>query len=66
MKQPIDRADILRLAAEAQLDVRTVKRAVDRGVDSLRAAVDRERLRQAAEKLGLQLDPPAEEGSESR
>lgn len=52
----IDRADILRLAAESGLDVRTVKGAVENGVDSLRAGVDRVRLRQAAEKLSLKIN----------
>jgi len=51
----LDRRDILRLAAETGLDARTVKRAADRGVDSLRAEVDRERLRAAAAKLKLTL-----------
>lgn len=51
-----DRADILRLAAESGLDVRTVKGAIERGVNSLRAGVDRVRLRKAAEKLSLRLD----------
>lgn len=55
MKKTLSRADILRLAAETGLDVRTVKRAVDRGVESLRAEVDRERLKAAAEKLGVKL-----------
>jgi hypothetical protein len=56
MEQPsISRNVILRLAADSQLDPRTVKRAVDRGVDTLRAEVDRARLREAAAKLGLVL-----------
>jgi hypothetical protein len=55
MEREITRTDILRLAAEAELDPRTVKRAVDRGIDTLRAEVDRTRIRAAAEKLGLQL-----------
>ena len=55
MERTITRTDILRLAAEAELDPRTVKRAVDRGVDTLRAEVDRSRIRAAAEKLGLEL-----------
>ena len=57
MKKPsaLDRADILRLSAETGLDARTVKRAVEHGVDSLRAEVDKERLRAAAEKLSLKL-----------
>jgi hypothetical protein len=49
----IDRADMLRLAATAQLDVRTVKRAYSSGVASLRAEVDKERLRNAAKELKL-------------
>lgn len=51
----IERADILRLAAETGLDVRTVKRAVDKGVKTIRAEVDRKRLDDAAKKLGLKL-----------
>jgi hypothetical protein len=53
MKKTIDKTDILRLAAEAQIDPRTVKRALDNGIDSLRAEVDRQRLRDAAKRLGL-------------
>ena len=53
----IDRADILRLAAEAQLDPRTVKRAVEHGISSVRAEFARERLRIAAEKLSVALRP---------
>jgi hypothetical protein len=54
MKKPtINNSDILRLAAESQLDPRTVKKAVDNGVDSLRAQVDRQRLREAAKRLGM-------------
>jgi len=52
----MDRADVLRLAAESGLDARTVRGALERGVDSLRAGVDRVRLRQAAEKLALKID----------
>lgn len=51
----LTRGDILRLAAEAQIDPRTVKRAIDHGIDALKAAVDRERIRLAAKKLGLVL-----------
>jgi hypothetical protein len=50
-----DRADVLRLAAEAQIDPRTVKRAIEHGVDVLRASVDRDRIRVAAKKLGIKL-----------
>jgi coenzyme F420-reducing hydrogenase delta subunit len=49
----MDRVDILRLAAEAEIDPRTVKKAVENGIDSLRAEVDRVRLRDAAKRLGL-------------
>lgn len=52
----ITRADIYRLAAEAQLDPRTVKRALERGIDSMQAAVDKERLRAAATKLKLKVE----------
>jgi hypothetical protein len=56
---PVDlgpqRATILRLAAETQLDPRTVKRAVEEGVGALKAAIDRERLREAAKRLGVKL-----------
>jgi hypothetical protein len=53
MKKPADRSDILRLAAEAQIDPRTVKKALENGVNSLRAEVDRQRLREAAKRLGM-------------
>lgn len=52
-KKDLDRADILKLAAQAQLDVRTVKKAVAKGIGSLRAEVDKERLRIAAKSLKL-------------
>jgi hypothetical protein len=51
----IDRATLLRLAAEAQLDPRTVQRAVEKGVESLKSEFDRERLRTAAQKLSIRL-----------
>jgi hypothetical protein len=53
VKKSLDRSSILRLAAESQLDPRTVKRAVEAGVNTLRAEVDRQRLLIAAKKLGL-------------
>lgn len=53
MKKPVDRAMILRLAAESELDPRTVKRAIDVGIVTLRAEVDRQRLQAAAKKLGV-------------
>ncbi len=49
------RADILRLAADTGLDPRTVKRAVDKGLGSIRAEVDRERLMAAATALGVRI-----------
>lgn len=55
-KREISRGDVLRLAAEAQLDPRTVKRAVARGIEKMKAAVDRERLRVAATKLGIKVE----------
>jgi uncharacterized protein (UPF0147 family) len=54
-KNAIDRAGILRLAADAQLDPRTVRRAIEYGIESLKAEVDRDRLKAAANKLGLRL-----------
>jgi hypothetical protein len=50
-----DRGVLYRLAAEAQLDVRTVERALRLGVDSLRARVDRKRFLWAVERLGVKL-----------
>jgi hypothetical protein len=55
MKSELGRADVLRLAAESQLDPRTVKRAIDRGVDSLKSEYDKTRLKDAALRLGLRL-----------
>jgi hypothetical protein len=61
MKKDLDRADVLRLAAQAQLDVRTVKKAVAKGVMSLRAGVDRARLRAAAKTLKYHVPDGGEE-----
>jgi predicted DsbA family dithiol-disulfide isomerase len=55
-KREISRGDILRLAAEAGLDPRTVKRALERGVEKMQAAVDKERIRAAAVKLGIKIE----------
>lgn len=52
----LDRADTLRLAAEAQIDPRTVRRAIEHGVAALKAEVDRIRLREAAGRLGLVIE----------
>jgi hypothetical protein len=48
-----DRKTIMKLAAESELDPRTVRRALEHGVDSLRAETDRNRFREAAKKLGV-------------
>jgi len=56
VKKEISRGDVLRLAAEAQLDPRTVKRAIERGIESLQAAVDKDRLRAAAAKLRIKVE----------
>jgi hypothetical protein len=55
-KREITRADILRLAAEAQLDPRTVQRALERGVSKMQATVDKDRLRAAAAKLKIKIE----------
>jgi hypothetical protein len=49
----LERADVYRLAAASELDVRTIKKALARGVASLRAHVDQTRLRDAAKELRL-------------
>jgi hypothetical protein len=51
--QAPDRATVMRVAAETGLDPRTVKRALELGVDVLRGQTDRERFAQALEKLGV-------------
>jgi len=56
MKQKeLDDKTVMLLAAHAELDPRTVRRASRDGIDSMRAAKDRERLRDAAKKLGVKL-----------
>jgi hypothetical protein len=57
MKKPaeLDLKTIRILAAHAELDPRTVRRASRDGVDTLRAEIDRDRLREAAKKLGVKL-----------
>ena len=47
----IDRPTIMRIALEAQLDERTVKRALEDGVDCLQSAHSKARLRAALKKL---------------
>jgi hypothetical protein len=47
----IDRPTIMRIALEAQLDPRTVKRAIEHGIDSLQSDYSKARLRGALKKL---------------
>ena len=49
----LDRPTIMRLALEAQLDPRTVRRALDLGIDSLQSDHSKARLRAALKKLKL-------------
>lgn len=49
----VDNPTIARIALEAQLDPRTVKRAIERGIDSLQSAFSKKRLRAALKKLKL-------------
>ena len=51
MSDKLDRPTIARIAVEAQLDPRTVKRAIERGLDSMQSDIDRARLRGALKKL---------------
>jgi hypothetical protein len=53
----LSRQDILRLAAEAQLDPRTIQRALTHGVESLHSEFAQQRLREAATKLSLEIEP---------
>lgn len=55
----VDRLTIMRIALEAQLDPRTVKRAIEKGIDSLQSAHSKARLRAALEKLKVKLPKPA-------
>jgi len=47
----LDRPTIVRIALEAQLDPRTVKRAIERVIDALQSAHSKARLRSALKKL---------------
>jgi hypothetical protein len=51
MTVEIDRTTIARIALEAQIDPRTVKRAIERGIDSLQSDHSKTRLRAALKKL---------------
>ncbi|HXB28063.1 MAG TPA: hypothetical protein VNV25_25260 [Gemmatimonadaceae bacterium] len=47
----LDRPTIMRIALEAQLDPRTVRRAIDHGIDSLQSDHSKARLRSALKRL---------------
>ena len=47
----LDRPTIMRIALEAQLDPRTVKRAIEQGIDSMQSDFSKARLRIALKKL---------------
>jgi hypothetical protein len=51
----VDEKTIMLLAAEAQVDRRTAKRALIEGIEAVRGWVVKERLRTAAKKIGLNL-----------
>ena len=46
-----DRPTIMRIALEAQLDPRTVKRAIELGIETLHADHAKSRLRDALKKM---------------
>lgn len=47
----LDQPTLMRIALEAQLDPRTVKRALERGIDSLKSHHSKTRLREALKTL---------------
>jgi hypothetical protein len=51
MNELPDRPTIMRIALEAQLDPRTVKRALEQGVESLQSGHSKARLRDALKKM---------------
>ena len=51
----VDRLTIMRIALEAQLDPRTVMRAIENGIDSLLSDHSKARLREALKKLKVKL-----------
>jgi len=55
-KKHIDRRDVLRLSAETELDPRTIKRAIERGIESMKTETDRRRLREAAAKHNITIE----------
>jgi hypothetical protein len=62
LKLELSKQDILRLAAESELDPRTVQRALSQGLGALKSERDRVRLRAAAERLGIALEPKRKKG----
>lgn len=50
----LDRPTIMRIALEAQIDPRTVKRAIEHGIESLQSDHSKARLRIALKKLKLE------------
>jgi len=50
-----DRSTLMRIAVEAQLDPRTVRRAFENGIDALHSANAKTRLKAALKKLKVAL-----------
>ncbi len=55
-KLTVPRRDIFRLAGDAGLDPRTVQRAIECGIDSMKSEVNRTRLRETAAKLKIVIE----------
>lgn len=51
-QEHVPRRTILKIAVEAELDPRTVQRALEHGVNQMKSEYDRDRLRACAKKLG--------------
>jgi hypothetical protein len=51
----LDRKTILTLAAEAEVNERTIRRAEREGVGVIKGEAAKERIRKAAKKLGVKL-----------
>lgn len=51
----LDRKTILNFAAEAEVDERTIKRALAEGVGAIKGTAAKERIRKAAKKLGIKV-----------
>ena len=61
----LDRPTIMRIALEAQLDPRTVKRAIEQGIDSMQSDFSKARLRIALKKMKRE-DLIKESGGETK